>query len=331
MNKISSGQAFAVLILISSFGLMSSVASYSSEHMTGTLISVIIQGILILPLIYLYNKKNFSVEILPKYILIIYTIYFLLYGGFTFSRFYSAVKTLDFPINSRFFALILIAGVCLYSAMLGVKAVSRGAVIIMPVFIISLAVLFAGSYTKMDFSNFEWQKTTEVIKSGFHDLLFGSELAVIFIIFSLIEKKRALCAYSFLGIKLLIAEFTAFLGTAVLGSISEKPAYPFFTMGAYSQPFSVQRADGIYIILFTMLCAVTITVFLIISSMLIKLAFPKLKYNETAVTVIMLIISSFFSSINGISGWIWIVSSLFVYIVLPFIMIRSDKIAGKNN
>jgi hypothetical protein len=331
MNKISSGQAFALFMMISSFGLMSSTASYSSEYMAGILISVIIQALLLLPVIYLYNRKNFSIEILPKYMLIIYTVYFLLYGGFTFSRFYSTAKTLDFPINSRLFAVILIAGVCLYSAMLGLKAVSRGSVIILSLFIISLAVLLAGSYSKMDMTNFEWKKTSEMFSGGFSDLFFGSELAVIFIVFSMFEKSRAKCAYGFLGIKLIIAEFVSFTGTAVLGSISSKSKYPFFTVGAYSQPFSVQRADGIYIILFTMLGAVAITAFIIISSMLIKLVFPELKYNETAVTVLMLLISAVFSNTGDFGKWIWIISSALVYIILPFFMIGSDEIAEKSS
>lgn len=331
MNKISSGQAFALFMMISSFGIMCSTASYSSEHMAGIFISVIIQALLILPIIYLYNRKNFSIEILPKYVLIIYTIYFLLYGGFAFSRFYNTAKTLDFPINSRLFAIILIAGVCLYSAMLGIKAVSRGSVIIFILFIISLIVLLMGSYSKIDMNNFEWQKTSEMFSGAFSDLFFGSELAVIFIIFSMFDKSHAKCAYGFLGVKLIVAEFVSFIGTAVLGSISDKSDYPFFTVGAYSQPFSIQRADGIYIILFTMLCAVTITAFIIISSMLIKLAFPKLKYNETAVTVIMLLISAFFSSTGDFGKWIWIISSVLVYVVLPFLMIGSDEIAEKSH
>lgn len=329
MNKISYGQGFAILLLMSSFGIVCASSAYSFGQMTGILISSVLQAILVLPIIYIYKKKNFSLEKSPKWILVLYTLYFLLYGGFSFSRFYNAARAMHFPINSRIFALILIAIVCLYSAMLGIKSVSRGSVLIFGLLVLSIIILFLGSYSKIDMDRFKWDDTGGIFKNCFSDFVFSSELAVIFVLFNLIGKNHAKCAYSFIIAKFILAEFISFIGITVLGCLSGSVQYPFFAIGSYSQPFSVQRADGIYIILFTMLCAVSITVYIIIASMLIKLVFPKLKYNETAVTILMLLISIMFNGIN-IAGWLYIVFAFVLYIGVPFFLMGCDKFEKKH-
>lgn len=330
-NKISKGHAFAMLIIISAFGMICISSAYSAGQMTGIFISAIFQAVAVIPSVYLYSVKKFSIEKCPKWILTLYTLYFLLYGGFSFSRFYTAARSMNFPITNKVFALVLIAGVCLYSAMLGIKPLSRGSAIVLAFFAVSIAVLFIGSYSKISLDRFKVPDNTDILSSGFADFIFGGEIAVMFILFSFMDKNYKGLAYSFISVKLLIAEFISFIGVSVLGSLSGIVEYPFFAIGAYSQPFSVQRADGIYIMLFTILCAVSIIFYITIASILIKLIFPKFRYNETAVTASMLLLSLIFSYTESIAGWIWTAFAVILYIIVPFYLIGSDKFEKKHN
>lgn len=330
-NRISRGHAFAMLIIISAFSMICTSSAYSSGQMTGLLISAFFQAIAVIPTIYLYSAKKFSIEHCPKWVLVLYAVYFLLYGGFSFSRFYTAARSMHFPITNKVFALILIAGVCLYSAMLGIKPFSRGSVIVLAFFAVSIAVLFIGSYSKISLDRFNIPDNTDIFSSGFADFIFSGEIAAMFILFSFTDENFRGLAYSFISARLAIAEFISFIGVSVLGSLSGIVEYPFFAIGAYSQPFSVQRADGIYIMLFTILCAVSIIFYITISSVIIKLIFKNFRYNETAVTVLMLLLSLIFSHTESIAGWIWTAFTVILYIIVPFYLIGSDKFEKKHN
>lgn len=324
MVKISGGQLFAILLIVSSFGMICSQSAYSAGQMTGIFISAVIQAFLIFPVLYLNKRRNFSIQTIPKWVLWLYTAYFLLYGGYAFSEFSAVSEEMRFPVRWKILALLLAAAVCLYSSMLGLKSVARVSVIISALFIVSVIILFAGAYSKFDMSNFAWQKPYGILQSGISDFIYSSELAVIFILFGNTEKNHAKSAYGFIGAKLIIAEIISFTGTAVLGSLSGMFDFPFFTLGSISQPFAVQRADGLYIILLAILCTVSITIYITIASMLIRTLLPNFKYNEIAAVVVMLLLSFLFSCMPDIESVIWTVLTGILYIAVPFIMIGSD-------
>ncbi len=331
MSKISCGQAFSLLLMVGFFNIVCSNTPYSAEHMAGLIFSALLQCIMVVPAVYLYNRRNFSIETIPKWIAGVYTAYFIIYGGFAFSRFYTIAKGMNFPVDNRIFAIVLIAIVCLYSALLGIKAVGRGAVIISAIFILSLILLFTGAYSKADFSRFSFEKPSELFSMGFSNFIFSSELAIIFIIFSFLKNNKVKCAYSFIASKLVISLFIAFSGIVTLGSISDLTDFPFFALSAYSQPFSVQRADSVYITLFAVLSAVTIALFIIFASALLRIIWKKMKYNEFAVTLAMLVIALIFNGIEKFSGAIWIIMTLIIYVGIPFIMIGGEETEKSSN
>ena len=68
------------------------------------------------------------------------------------------------------------------------------------------------------------------------------------------------------------------LGIAVLGRVGAQVKFPFFTLGAFSQPFATQRADAIYVVLFTLIGTITIAVQLYLAGACIARLFPKFPY-----------------------------------------------------
>ena len=58
--KISYGQLWAVLFLSNAFTVICSAVSYSVAQMTGTLISVLVQFVLAVPVICFLKKKKYK-------------------------------------------------------------------------------------------------------------------------------------------------------------------------------------------------------------------------------------------------------------------------------
>ncbi len=323
MNKISCGQAFSILIVIGFFNIVSSSTAYSSEHTAGLVISAILQSIMALLIITLYNKKDFNIQKMPLWSSIIFITYFIIYGGFAFSRFYIIAKSMSFPIDNKVFAIVLIAGICLYCAYCGIKAVGRSSVVIAFIFAVSLIFIFIGA--KYNFDRLAFKNPAEMISYGFSDFIYSSESVILFIIFSFIKNDKAKCAYKFIVLKLISAGLISFVGTAVLGSISGISEFPFFSLSTYSQPFSVQRSDSIYIMFFAILSAVSITFFIITASTILRSTCPKLKYNEFIVTIVMLLCALIFNYIMEFAGTIWLVITLISYSGIIFLMSGGEK------
>jgi hypothetical protein len=83
------------------------------------------------------------------------------------------------------------------------------------------------------------------------------------------------------------------IGTATVGNLGSFSEYPFFSAVSLSKPFGIQRMDGLYIVLFTVLAVVATTFYVILSADALKNILPKLKYNEFAVTAVIVAVAFF--------------------------------------
>jgi hypothetical protein len=86
--------------------------------------------------------------------------------------------------------------------------------------------------------------------------------------------------YSYITAKLAVTLIISFIGITVLGRLMQISEYPFFSIGAYSQPLQIQRSDAVYIVLFTLLCVLFVSVQMYLSATLISKVFPKFKYSK---------------------------------------------------
>ena len=121
----------------------------------------------------------------------------------------------------------------------------------------------------------------------------------------------------------------------VLGKIINLTDFPFFTAGAFSQPFSIQRADSLYMISFTLLCVLTVTLQLVLTSALVKEIVPDLKYNTLLSVILMLGLSALLNSTGADLSPVMGVLIIMLSVVIPVIMlirrIYNEKKTGADS
>ncbi len=296
MNKIKSSQLFAILIAIRVFSLICMTDLSDANQMAGAAISIGLQFLISIPMIMLYNDPSFSLKkemLFGKFVKVLYILFFILWGSVSFSTLWEVTKSVYFPINNSFTGSVILAAVCVYTASLGIKAVSRASGFILTLTVISIAIMIFGAYPQAELSNFIPNATfSSVIKSAVKDFCRSGELVMLFLLLESVPKRRQKAVTSFFAVKFVLTELIAVIEITVLGKIINISDFPFFTAGAFSQPMSIQRADSIYMILFTMLCVLTVTIQIILSSLLISELLPELKYKSLISALLMLAVSS---------------------------------------
>lgn len=335
MSKISNTQLFAILLSIKAFGVISSQTAADASHMAGAAISVALWFILVIPMLTLYNQNGFSLKkemLFGRGGMIIYALFFIAEGALAFRRIWIVSSSVYFPVDSSLVCAVIIAAVCIYCASMKLNALSRASLIIMGILIFSLAVMMFGAYPKADLTNYLPNASVEsAAKSTIKNLCSSGELVTLFLLleFSSDSRKKGVSAF-FIG-SLILTEIIYLIEITVLGKIIYMADLPFFTAGAFSQPMSIQRADSIYMITFTLLGVLTITLNLIITSMLIKNVIPDLKYNTLLSVILMLGMSAVLNMTNIDIAAIMGITTLILSVIVPIIMlIRRKSNDGKN-
>jgi hypothetical protein len=251
----------------------------------------------------------------------------VLWGAISFVKLWDVTGSISLPVKNKVFAAFLIAIVCLYASRLGLKVLARSAVIVLGLLALALAVMFIGAYSKIEILNLVKNENSESIWIyALNDFCESGELVALLVLLNFTQSNHKKGVFSYLTAKLVIIEFVSFIGIGVTGHLMQLIEFPFFEIGAYTQPFSTQRADSIYTILFAFLCVINITVQIILASVLIEEIFPKYRFNEITSIILMLIISVAINSTGMDLSLIWGGLIVLLSVIAPLIMYIRRKI-----
>ena len=324
MNRIKSSQLFALLISIRTFSVICMTDLSDANAMAGAAVSVALQLLAAVPVLLLYKDSTFSLKqemLFGKFGKILYIVFFILWGAVSFSNLWEVTKSVYFPIDSSFSGALILAAICVYTASLGIKALSRASGIVLGMIVLSLIIMLVGAYPKAELSNFVPDADfSRVIKAAVRDFCRSGELVMMFILLELVPKGRKKAVTSFFIGKLILTELIAAIEITVLGKIIGISDFPFFSAGAFSQPMSIQRADAVYMILFTLLCVVTVTVQIIFCTIIISELLPDFKYKSLITAVLMLGISAALNSLQINTAPITGGFILLLAVIIPVIM-----------
>lgn len=333
MNRISNAQLFAILLSLKAFSLISYGSAADASQMAGAAISIAAQFLFAIPMILLYRRSGFSLKkemLFGKFGKLLYALFFIAEGAVSFQRLWDVSMSVYFPVDSSLACAIILAAVCLYCASMKLKALSRSSLIIAGILLFSIAVMVLGAYPKADLANYVPDASFgSAAKSAVKNFCSSGELVMLFLLleFSSSNRKKGVTAF-FIG-SLILTELVYIIEITVLGKIIDLTDYPFFTAGAFSQPFSIQRADSIYMITFTLLCVLTVTLKLVMTSILIKEIVPDLKYNTLLSVILMLGFSALINSANAdispIMGILVIILSVIIPVIMLIRRILNDK------
>lgn len=329
MAKISYGQLFSILLATRIFSFTSTQVEFSTEQMLGMLISTLIQGLLLIPTFILYSNPKFSLNrdiFLGKYSVVMYSFCFIIWGAHSFTKFWNVTKSVYIPLKSELLVSILIVIVCVYVASLGLKAIARGSAIVFGITILSVIILVFGAYRNIDWLNILPVSDYKSIgEYALYDFSASGEIAAIFILLSYIGENKIRGVLLFLGGKTLYILSISVIGVVVLGRVMGIVKFPFFSLVAFSQPFSIQRADTIYVILYTLVGVISITIQSVITADLLKILIPKIKFASIISVIIMMFIAWGITNLSIDLSWIYNTLIIITAFLIPLLTLISQK------
>ena len=295
MNGIKSNQLFTILLCVRTFSVICTSDPANSCQMAGAVISAAVQLLTVLPMLRLRSKNSFTLMSEPLFsapVKILYIVFLIVWGASSLSSLWEVSKSVYFPIESSLMGGLILAGVCVYTASLGLKAAARASFFITGLILLSLLMIMLGALPQAQLSNFVPDAHIgNVLRCAVKDYLDSGELVLCFLLLEFTKGNAGRSIKGFLLAKLLLVECISVIEITVLGKIMDISHFPFFKAGAFSQPFSIQRADSLYMLLFTMLCVLTATVQIVLASKLLGAILPKIRFKSLLIAVLMICVS----------------------------------------
>lgn len=243
--ELSKGQTYALLACVRLLESICSIDTYCSNMALGVGVSTALQVLIVLAV---YRLPVRLTNVLGR-------AYCTLYALITVFR----VVTLDGILPNGIDALvgyIVLLGVCIYCANLGVKAITRSALIVGGIVGISLVVVLIGLLPDIHLSYLS--KTLNggsVLHYTLNDLLHSVDL-VFLLKFGLPKTS----AFKYLGIKFLALEVLTLVSMSTLAGVTVVSKYPLLELATYSQPFDLQRCDVLYTLVATLTCVLNVSI-----------------------------------------------------------------------
>ncbi|MDE6746650.1 MAG: GerAB/ArcD/ProY family transporter [Oscillospiraceae bacterium] len=308
-HYIGWGQLLLLLFMCRVFTLMTFVpfardGEGLTLRLTAAAVSTAVQAVLLIPVAVL--KKSSTEVILQKnkpcgiIAAALYLLFFLFVTANSLVHFQSFLSARFFPYADSLVWIGVMLIVCVYCACLGTEALGRSAVLLFWIFVISLAAMAISSAKEAESANlyFEPLNTGELFSAVLDDLSRSGEICAAVFLAGRVrpaEQNRPdgksgcglRCGiYGLLASKLVLAETVMLLVAAVLGDFALLSDYPFLALGTFGGERFIQRADSLYLIVWTITAVLNVSLFLHISAGLFGEVFAKMKFR-TALSALL--------------------------------------------
>lgn len=285
-NNIGYGQLLILLLMCRVFTVMTYVPLIGKGYTLSTqliaiVLSVVIQAILVIPVIYL-NKANPSMSVtssaygINKYLgvaySILYFVYFVVYASNSVLRFQRFIIIRFYPEANRYLWLAVFVIVCVYCAYLGIEGIARSSVFVFLIFIAMVVLMLLMSCRDIDISNyyFDVNYSNSIYSAVIEDLSRNGEIVALAFLMKYVKKGLRCSAYGYIASKLIMLEFVTFLIITVLGDFASLTDYPFMEVGSYAGVRLIQRLDAIYMVVWTITAVINIALFIFVCGDIIK-------------------------------------------------------------
>lgn len=308
LNKISSWQLVFLLYLSRIFTALMYVPSaggISSSNIIffGMMFSVVIQGIILIPAIYVFKKTKTKDILTCSYKvlnnaggILVSTIFFI------FMMFITLIFLLEFNIfmsneifsNAKIISFIIpIMTVSVYIANNKIQGLARMSSIIFIAFIISFLFIVIGSLDKIELLNIK-PSIDSSISDFFTIALDGigknMELVALLLMIPYLNTNPKKTIFRYLILVLVIVEILAFLNMSVLGDFAGKQLFPFYSVATISQISIFQRLDALHMAIWVTLSVIKISLYLFLSNKCLCNIIPK-KYDKIGLLISGIIIT----------------------------------------
>ncbi|MCI5946590.1 MAG: hypothetical protein MRZ39_06825 [Oscillospiraceae bacterium] len=348
-KKISKWQLVFLLLLCRIFTLMTYVPAFSQGggialRLKAAVISILIQAILVIPLITLakrfpdrsvigiiYEKNSVAGFIAA----VLYLLFFIsLCTG-------QVLHYIDFLSNSflhgeRYFPLAALLIVCMYCAYCGTEGLARSSVVMMMPFLFMVVLMGIEAKDAFSLNNFYFEKgSSGLTKAVMDDLARNGEIVAAAFLMKNLRNELKCALYWLLAAKLIVTSVIFALITGVLGDLADTLGYPFLTVGSLTNSGAFRQNGALYLILWTISAAISISVFISIISGISSEIYHGTKLRNAFSALAVFIVSGAFmfykadfSSIRNIlcGGY----AQLVLLALIPLTVLICERISGRK-
>lgn len=329
-NKITTFQMCSLMLINDVFVLFCLGGGISAATAAGFGIGSLIQLIIAIPLIIMYKKRG-TLNECGKIAEIILLAGVILWGGMLFSMLMEAGELVFIPFESfgkwgSIITTILIAVVCLYIASSGIKAMARSAVIAAALGALCLGVVVVSSVFRSDMGNIKAVDSTGFFRQLLKGFALSGGIAGFTVMLGFVKDNITRTAIGYFASKAVISAAVLITGVLVCGGIMEIIDFPIVSAAQLTQPFSVQRIDSLFLIVFTVFAVYSIAVQASAAEYLVGEIFPFIKrYRCSAVLGSMAILGAVSDKLHNL-GIITAVLAVMGLIIVPVIYFIKRKI-----
>ena len=287
MEKLNYTQLYSMLILIRLFEHISSFDVYCRNQILGVLVSGVFQ-VLTIVLIYIATEHITLMDTVKNSTIlrVAYTVYLVLYGGISFNRLVTINDSISQSING-WICILLLGITCIYCSKLGFKAIFRSSLPVVFFSVVGVIVLVLGILPKMSIDNlYYYNDNYSILYYALSDYAKSSDLILLVLLIQSTYSKRQAIEYVLL--KSATVLLLSIIGLSVIGGVNVVSKYSFISLCGYSQPLGIERLDGMYILLITMVCVVNVSLCTTIASSLLG---QYCKYKEYLLVLAMIVVS----------------------------------------
>lgn len=287
MNKISKLQFSSLILINDVFVLFCLTGGISVMTAVGFGLGALLQLLISLPLIGIYRKGK-SLKDCGKFAEIIALSGVTVWGGLLFSMLWNTGELVFIPFEDlgiwgRLLSTGIIAAVCVYISSSGIKALARSSVIAAAMGVVCLLIIIASAVSRSDIANLEVRENAGIIRELIKGFALSGGLAGFTVMLGFVNDNAAAAAVDYFISKAVISSIIITTGVLVCGGIMSITDFPIVTAAQLSQPFSVQRIDSLFLIIFTVFAVYSIAVQALAAEYLLEEILPVLK-NINAVS-----------------------------------------------
>lgn len=251
-GKISPFSLFAMffvsrVLVVFTLCNVTSVGSYSSDLLISLGLGLGLTLLFSLPIMYSVRKNRNILE--PKWLSVIYGVYFLYLGAVTIGRFsFFASMELNENTQSLFLASIIIIA-CIYAAWLGIEPISRfGSFILFATIVGIVSVVGFGmqNFSILDLFPFTKNSTTNILINALSFACETSEIILLAVIAPKVNGKTEKPFYWSIIFSFLACGLLFFFSIGVLGDTASLASFPFYELSQISKFDESERLDSVY-------------------------------------------------------------------------------------
>ena len=335
-NTVSRGQLAAMLLIIDAFSMFCLTGDISLMTLCGLAAGIAVQFLLTVPAAAYYSSGG-TLQSGGKVIEALYLVYFIIYGGMQLAMLREAAGQIYIPFDNlgsippSFLITGLIAVVCLYIASNGIRPLARSALIAAALGAVCTAIVCITAFSGGEAAYLTRTVHDTGFADGFVRSFTGSGVAgSLVVLLGFTDSGHLRTAAEYYLAKLVFTAAVTASAVLLAGGIMEIADYPVFTAAQLSQPFSSQRIDSLFLIIFVITAVFSAAVLTACAAHLAGDIFPKFRrFRTVSASAAMALACCFITDVSRYGTANAAATVLMLFAVPCVLLIR--KRAGRDN